>query len=159
MNINLEQIDELRKRAKVSYEDAKKALEAANGDMVEALIYLEREKKTKFNCENEENGFENLANAIKKLSIKGNNTKLIIKKKDSVVLSLPVTIVVVITIFAPYISLGGLILALVTGYRIRFQGKNGEDMNVNKHFDKAADYVDTIKKDLKEEAPASDKTL
>ena len=159
MNINLEQIDELRKRSNASYEEAKKALEEANGDMVEALIYLEREKKTKHNECNEENGFENLGKAIKNLIVKGNNTKLIIKKKDSVILSLPVTIVVIITIFAPYISLGGLILALVTGYRIRFQGKNGEDMNVNKHFDKAAEYVENIKTDLKEDAQTTNKTL
>ena len=42
MSVNLELIDELRKRANVSYEDARDALEKCNGDMVEALIYLEK---------------------------------------------------------------------------------------------------------------------
>lgn len=159
MNINLEQIDELRKRSNASYEEAKKALEESNGDMVEALIYLERERKTKHAYYDHENGFENFIRAVKKAIIKGNNTKFIIKKNEAVILSLPVTIVVIITIIAPYITLGAIILALVTGYKIRLQGKNGEDMEVNKHFDKASEYVDKIKTTIKEETPAEDKTL
>ena len=47
MAVKLELIDELRKRANVSYEDAKDALEKCNGDIVEALIYLEKQNKTK----------------------------------------------------------------------------------------------------------------
>ena len=47
MSINLEQIDELRKRAKVSYEDAKNALEESAGNFVEALAYIEKQNKIK----------------------------------------------------------------------------------------------------------------
>lgn len=38
MSFNLNQIDELKKRANVSYEDAKDALEKCNGDLIEALM-------------------------------------------------------------------------------------------------------------------------
>ena len=41
-----------------------------------------------------------------------------------------------------------IILALLTGYRIRFQGKNGEDMKVNDTIDKVSDTVVNIKKKL-----------
>lgn len=45
--ITIEQIDELRKRLDVSYEEAKEALEACNGDMLEAIIYLEKKPRRK----------------------------------------------------------------------------------------------------------------
>lgn len=159
MNINLEQIDELRKRSNASYEEAKKALEESNGNMVEALIYLERNKKAKHSECNDEDAFDSFVKFVKRVVVKGNNTKLIIKKNDSTVLSLPVTLVVIVTVIAPYISLGGLILALVTGYKIRFQGKDGQDMNVNKHFEKAAEYVSKAKNNFSEETPVDKKTL
>ena len=47
MNITLEQIDILRKRANVSYKEAKDALEKNNGNMVEALTYLEEQNRIK----------------------------------------------------------------------------------------------------------------
>ena len=41
--ITLEQVEKLREKANVSYDEAKAALEAANGDMLEALINLEKQ--------------------------------------------------------------------------------------------------------------------
>ena len=41
----LEQVEQLRKIANVSYADAKEALEASGGDMLEAMIYLEKKGK------------------------------------------------------------------------------------------------------------------
>ena len=41
----LEQVEQLRKIANVSYADAKEALEASEGDMLEAMIYLEKKGK------------------------------------------------------------------------------------------------------------------
>jgi hypothetical protein len=42
----LEQVEKLRDRANVSFEQAKLALEEANGDLLDALIILERQGKT-----------------------------------------------------------------------------------------------------------------
>ena len=41
----LEQVDKLRERANVSFEDAKEALDQSNGDLLDALIYLEKNGK------------------------------------------------------------------------------------------------------------------
>ena len=40
--VTLEQVEKLKERANVSYEDAKIALEASQGDLLEAVIYLEK---------------------------------------------------------------------------------------------------------------------
>jgi hypothetical protein len=42
----IEMVEKLRERARVSYEDAKLALDACGGDMLEAVIYLEKQGKT-----------------------------------------------------------------------------------------------------------------
>lgn len=45
MKITMEQVEKLREKANVTYDDAKSALEAVGGDMLDALIYLERHGK------------------------------------------------------------------------------------------------------------------
>jgi NACalpha-BTF3-like transcription factor len=45
MAVSLELIEILRERANISYEEAKEALEKCNNDVVEALIYLEKQDK------------------------------------------------------------------------------------------------------------------
>jgi hypothetical protein len=45
--VELEQVEKLRERTGISYEEAKKALEEADGDLLEALIRLERKNLIK----------------------------------------------------------------------------------------------------------------
>lgn len=151
MAVKLELIDELRKRANVSYEDAKDALEKCNGDIVEALIYLEKQNKTKTEDNCGTCTGKSFFDKIKKLIKKGNNTKFILRKGENIVLSLPVTVVVIFAIIPPHITIWALIIALITGHRIKFQGKNGEDMAINKKFEKVSDVVDNAKKKIVED--------
>ena len=44
---DFEKIEKLREHANVTFEDAKAALEAANGDLLDAMIWLERSGKVK----------------------------------------------------------------------------------------------------------------
>lgn len=46
MAVTLEQVEKLREKANVSYEEAKAVLERNNGDLLEALIELERRGKS-----------------------------------------------------------------------------------------------------------------
>lgn len=148
MNITLEQIEELRKRVNVSYGDAKEALENSNGDMLEALIYLE--KNHKFKQENAEGTFESLWDKLKALINKGNNTRFIIRKRDKDVINVTVTLTVIAAVLAMPVFLGGLLIALITGHKIRIEGNNGEDMKINDTLDKVSTAVTTAKRKLAE---------
>ena len=44
---NFEKVERLREKADVTYDEAKRALEACNWDMLDALIYLETLGKVK----------------------------------------------------------------------------------------------------------------
>ena len=54
MNITLESIDAVRERSGASYEEAREALEATGGSVVDALIYLEQKKKSTLKISEEE---------------------------------------------------------------------------------------------------------
>lgn len=45
--VTLEQVEKLRKYANISYEEAKKALEETNGDILEAIVNLEKQNRIK----------------------------------------------------------------------------------------------------------------
>lgn len=150
MSVSLEQIDELRKRANVSYEIAKETLEKFDGNVLEALLYLEKENKIK-TCES--SGFFAM---VKSLIKKANSTRFVIKKKDSIILSLSVTITIIITAIAPYVVIPGALLAVITGHKIKFEGKNFENIdNINDALDKFSVAVDKAKKKLVEDDQVS----
>ncbi|MBU3159981.1 DUF4342 domain-containing protein [Clostridium frigoris] len=149
MSINLDQIDELRKRANVSYEDAKNALEQNEGNLIESLIYLEKQNKIKPDekpC-NDSTFFKKVKILIKT----GNETKILIKKNDNVVLNICITLAVILTIVAAPIVIVGLLLAIITNHKIRIVKKNNENSEANKIFDKVSIIVNKVTKKIKEE--------
>ena len=76
--------------------------------------------------------------------MKGNATKLVIKKNDIVVLNICVTLVIILTIVAAPLVIASLILALITNHKIRIQKKNNGDSEVNKIFDKMSVAVNKV---------------
>lgn len=156
MTIKLENIDLLRERAKVSYQDAKEALEKTNNDLVEALIYLEKDNKIrpekKSCCESK--AFLRAKDILRK----GNTTRFIIKKEDAAVINLPVTAAVIIGIVATPVVVFGIPVALLTKHKIRFQKQDGgEDLQVNKVMDQMSCAVNNMKTQLCSEAVSLDK--
>lgn len=144
MTITLEQIDELRKRANVSFEDAREALQECNGDLVEAIVYLEKNGKIKSTSSSEPK--DSFWDKFKALVNKGNNTRFIMYKRDKTIINLSVTISIIIAALAFHIAIIGLVVALVAGYRFKFVKNNGEDMKVNETLDKMHNNIDNIKK-------------
>jgi NACalpha-BTF3-like transcription factor len=154
MTVRMENIDELRKRANVSYEVAKDALEKCNDDILEALVYLEKQNMVRPN----EGGNQHSSfwTKVKKVIRKGNNTKFIIYKKETVLVSIPVTLAVVITAIAPHLTVLALLVALITGYRIRFEGKDMDCKQVNNMLNKVSETVDCAKKKFTEDTSSTE---
>jgi hypothetical protein len=147
MKVTLEQIDELRKRANVGYKEAKEALEMFDGDLVEALAYLDGEKKTKADGING----SDILGKIKSLISKGNKIKLKISKNDTPIINVPITLVILVGIFIfPFLA-ASLILAVVTGCKIRLVKNNGEDCSINKHIERVSNVVNDATQKVTEE--------
>ena len=100
-NITLEQVDKVRERCNVSYAEAKEALVNANGDVLEAIIHIEKNKKkendTFYNnsdsnsdCSFNSMSIDEIKNMIKNIIEKGNVTRIKIKKNDEQILDIPV---------------------------------------------------------------------
>lgn len=145
MTITIEMIDELKKRANVSFEDAKEALEMYDGNLVEALVYLEKNNKIKFASSSENNNF---SNKIKALIRKGNNTRFIVSKNERTILNFSLTVSVLIGAVTFHVSAIALIIGMLAGYKYKFEKNNGEDMKVNVVLNKVHDNIDNFKKEL-----------
>ena len=109
MEITLEMVDQVRERTGVSYEQAKAALEAANGNVVDAIISIEHT--------DEPAGIE-LGEKIKEAIKKGNVTKLRVSRDGKVLATIPLTAGAAVgalgMIFAPF-AVGATVVAGVVG--------------------------------------------
>lgn len=143
MNDKLEKIDLIKKRANVSYQAAKEALEKNDYDVVETLIDLERQNKLKDEAEynekftkstSEKNEDEKkstpsedgISQSIKRLFRKSMDSSFILKNKHGEqVLKLPLLIAIMLILFTVPFSVLLLILAIVFKYKIiiRYDGK------------------------------------
>lgn len=84
--ITLEKIDTIRERTGVNYTEAKKALEVCEGNVVDALVYIENQKKdSKLYTTKKE-----FIQWIKDLVEKGQATRIKVKKEDKIIVDIPV---------------------------------------------------------------------
>lgn len=135
MKVTLEQIDELRNRVNVSYEEAKSTLEKNDGDLIKSIIELEKKKGRK----NESKGnFTSFANRLLSL-------KLSVKNKDGdILINIPLVLVLITFIMAFWVVLFGLILAILTSCKIKiYRDKNS--INVSNLKRNMKETVDKIK--------------
>lgn len=151
--ITLEKVDQIRERTGVSYEMAKKALEINDGDLLEALIYIENnvvvpfaeeESSKKCNEDKECKASETIAELkawLKDIIEKGNVSRIKIKKDESVLVDVPVNAGIAATVIAvimPPILAFGVIAAVATKLTIEITKCDGSVEVVNKYIEKAA---------------------
>ena len=86
MNITLEMIDAVRERSGASYAEAKAALEQSGGDVVEALVLLEKKNETKTG---------EILEKIKAAVKEGSVNKIRVKRGEQVLLTVPVNVGVI----------------------------------------------------------------
>lgn len=90
MNSELEKIDTIRARTGISYREAKKALDDAGGDVIQALINLE-EREQQFTEKLQSKGQDVLEN-LKSLLHRGQETRIKVKHGDRTVFEVPASV-------------------------------------------------------------------
>ncbi|AAK79268.1 ABC-type antimicrobial peptide transport system permease subunit [Clostridium acetobutylicum] len=86
--ITLEKVDIIKERTGVTYTEAKEALEASEGNVIDALIYIEN--NTKSRKDNLYETKDEFVQWIKDTMNKGNVSRIRVKKDDRVILDIPV---------------------------------------------------------------------
>lgn len=141
MEIDLEKIDIVRERAKVSYTEAKDVLEKTNGNVVEALIYIEKNQKNIFN--NISDVSSDFVEAIKDIVKKGNVNRIKIKKDNKVVLDIPVNAGVVGgaigVVYIPALLAIGAIAAVISKIEVVIERPGGKEEIVHDIMNNSGD--------------------
>lgn len=170
----LEKVERLRERANVTYEEAKKALEECNGDMLDAMVYLEKHGKVKqpgqssYSTQYEEP--INLSKAAKesggasgrrdifnrffswcgRVIDKGNHTYFKVNRRGENIINVPVTLFVIAMLLFFWALVWVLLIGLFLECRYSFEGVSEVQIDLNKTMDKAADAADKIKNEFTE---------
>ena len=177
--ITLEQVEKLKERANVSYDEAKVALEEANGDLLEALINLEKkgnvmppegggyysseknkakshehsfgkQRHHKDNKEHQEGLFYRFFIFCKELIRKGNINSFQISKDGEEKLTLPVTVLIILMLLFFWVTVPLLVIGLFCGFTYRFIGPDLGKEPMNSAMDTAASAAENLKKSIME---------
>ncbi|HSN59134.1 MAG TPA: DUF4342 domain-containing protein [Clostridiaceae bacterium] len=164
--ITLEKIDIIRERTGASYTEAKEALEACSGNVVDALIYLEEQKKAP--VENMFSSKEEFFDWLRDMINKGNVNRIRVKKDEKVLIDIPVTAgaaAMLTALIWPPILAVGLITAVVTKVTFEITKSDGTVEVINTAFkksmndvkDKVNDAAEDIKDKFKGKGKEGDK--
>lgn len=146
MEITLEKVDQVRERTGVTYAEAKNALEIANGDVLEAIIYIEniKEEDAKENSKIKAESIDEFKKWLKDLINKGNVTRIRISKDEKEIVDVPVNAGIaagVIAIIFPPLLAFVLIAGVVTQITIEITKADGTVEVVNKYISKAVEDI------------------
>lgn len=145
MEITLENVDKVIERTGVSYKVAKQALEVAEGDVLDAIIFLE-DKNNSFETEDNKSSenVEEFKEWLKDLINKGNISRIKIKKDEKILVDIPVNAGIAATVIAiiiPQILALGIIAAVATKITIEITKSDGTVEVVNRYVSKATEEV------------------
>lgn len=155
-DITLEKIDILRERTGISYTEAKEALEECDGNVVDALIFIENKNK-KNSKDNLYATKDEFISWIKETIQKGNVNRIRIKKDDKEICDIPVNAGMVagmLALWYPPLMALGILSAVFAKITVEIVKSDGSVEVVNKIIkNKAKDVkekVDDITFDVKE---------
>lgn len=137
MDITLEKIDTVVARTNATFKEAKEALEETNGDIVEAIIFIEDNQKSW--TDDFSNKGEQMIDKLKETVRKGNVTKITVKRDGETIVNIPVTAAALGTIISAPLALLGVSSALISKCTIEIQKEGGETININNLVEKNID--------------------
>lgn len=173
----MEKVEQIREKTGVSYEDAKAALDANNNDVLDAIIWLEREGKATTTTARATTAADTsgadamgaaqaayeqsttrsaikddaagLWEAIKKAFAKSVEIKMVATRNGQVFFSLPLIVPILGLLFWGA-TIWLLILGLFFGLRYRFDTPGKAANMANDVMDKAANMADHIKEEIQD---------
>jgi len=174
---DIEKVDRLREKADVTFAEAKAALEAANGDILDALIHLESlgkavtpagggffsgaatpEKEQSSASKNENSArqknesFPDMMRRFRRfiaaLIRKGNRNFLEATRGEQHMFSCPVTAVALFLLFFFWLTIPLFIISLFCGFRYHFRGEDLGHDSVNRVMGNASNIVENVKNSL-----------
>ena len=116
MEITLEKIELVKDRTGVSYKEAKEALEAVDGSVVDAIIAIEETVNLKSGNKASEFADDTIEK-VKELVKKGNITKIAVKKDEETLVNIPLNVGLVGALVAPW----GIIAATIAAFGFKCQ--------------------------------------
>lgn len=135
---SIEDVELIRKRSNLTYQEAVALLDYHDGNVARALIDLERSGK--LNTESagesgtrsaagsgEETFGRKVLNTIQKLY----RFRVKIHKDDTPVVNFSLAFCILSVMFAPYLAIGGVLLSLILGYKFSFDRKDPAFAGVN----------------------------
>lgn len=178
---NFEKVEKLRERANVSYEEAKQALENSNWDILDAMIFLEQSGKAhgpeqpgyttqtgkaKIDIDEDKeyrssfsDNMRRFGNWLSEMIDKGNNNNFCVEKDNREIFKMPITMLVVLLVFAFWVVVPLLVIGLFLNMRYQFVGPDVRvvDIDLNKAMDGAAEAAENIKNEFNSAASKEDK--
>lgn len=145
---DLKKVDEIIKRTNCSYEEARESLLDNDGDLLAAIISVERKKSTE---EKLKARSEDVIDEIKKAIVDANASKLVVKKGDEILINIPVSAGVIGAVLAPLFSVAGITAAMVGNYEFDVYTKDGKRINLNSKLEESLDKIDKSISKIKDE--------
>ena len=168
----MEKVERLREKANVTYEEAKAALEQTGGDLLDAMVLLERQGKVKEpaqstfstdyeeqteyvkvrdKVEEQEKSAPSFGRTIGRL-FRGfirfiRNTTFFVTKGEEAVFTMPTIVFVLLLFFFWEILAPVMIIALFFGIRYSFEGEE-EAEKANSILNKAGDFAQDVRSEF-----------
>jgi len=163
---HFEMVEKLREKANVSYEEAKAALEAADWNLLDALVLLENQGKvsggaaysTKTEprddrCEGHARHAEAAGRVGRQIAAGINRLNqyfVVFTRKGEALFELPLIVLLLMLIFGFWVTLPLLIVGLFFGFKYSLRGAAGVEA-VNRVMDKASEVADNIVHEVRKE--------
>ena len=134
-NYSMEDIEFIRRKSGISYQEAVSLLDYHNGDLARAVVDLERQGKIKSpeSAKSSESSFTASGVGKKGLSFlqKLFRIRFKVSKGETSILNLSLLFTIFGLLISPHLAVIGLILSLILGYRITFDSKDPAFMKEN----------------------------
>lgn len=140
MEITLEKIELVKDRTGVSYKEAKEAIEAAEGSVVDAIIAIEEKIDVKKTNRAGVLALDTV-DKVKEFVKKGNISKISVKKDDETVVNIPVNVGVVGALVAPWGVLAAAIAAFGFRCKIELTTDDGRVIDISEKAETAASDI------------------